>query len=220
MDLARFSLLHGQYSVVSLSLSLVAASLTVFQHFLLTGTSPKSCLGATSDFNEVFKKCQIFVDNRMPLQGVYLAYQLRYLTQCVDFILKSTMKNVRKHSPIHLGTISSHHPVTRILARLPRCMGMLAKILARSCQDLTKATMIMQDHGKADHASYQAYQDFPCILPSFSMCLAKHTKIFLSILPIQPGFFHAFCKAFQDFRCNLQSLIRSTCVFEPFEILY
>ena len=111
-------------------------------------------------------------------------------------------------------------PVTRILARLPRCMGMLAKILARSCQDLTKATMIMQDHGKADHASYQAYQDFPCILPSFSMCLAKHTKIFLSILPIQPGFFHAFCKAFQDFRCNLQSLIRSTCVFEPFEILY
>ena len=83
-------------------------------------------------------------------------------------------------------------PVTRILARLPRCMGMLAKILARSCQDLTKATMIMQDHGKADHASYQAYQDFPCILPSFSMCLAKHTKIFLSILPIQPGFFHAF----------------------------
>ena len=112
------------------------------------------------------------------------------------------------------------NPVTRILARLPRCMGMLAKILARSCQDLTKATMIMQDHGKADHASYQAYQDFPCILPSFSMCLAKHTKIFLSILPIQPGFFHAFCKAFQDFRCNLQSLIRSTCVFEPFEILY
>ena len=111
-------------------------------------------------------------------------------------------------------------PVTRILARLTRCMGMLAKILARSCQDLTKATMIMQDHGKADHASYQAYQDFPCILPSFSMCLAKHTKIFLSILPIQPGFFHAFCKAFQDFRCNLQSLIRSTCVFEPFEILY
>ena len=110
--------------------------------------------------------------------------------------------------------------MTRILARLPRCMGMLAKILARSCQDLTKATMIMQDHGKADHASYQAYQDFPCILPSFSMCLAKHTKIFLSILPIQPGFFHAFCKAFQDFRCNLQSLIRSTCVFEPFEILY
>ena len=92
------------------------------------------------------------------------------------------------------------YPVTRILARLPRCMGMLAKILARSCQDLTKATMIMQDHGKADHASYQAYQDFPCILPSFSMCLAKHTKIFLSILPIQPGFFHAFCKAFQDFR--------------------
>ena len=87
---------------------------------------------------------------------------------------------------------SSSHPVTRILARLPRCMGMLAKILARSCQDLTKATMIMQDHGKADHASYQAYQDFPCILPSFSMCLAKHTKIFLSILPIQPGFFHAF----------------------------
>ena len=111
-------------------------------------------------------------------------------------------------------------PVTRILARLPRCMGMLAKILARSCQDLTNATMIMRDHGKADHASYQAYQDFPCILPSFSMCLAKHTKIFLSILPIQPGFFHAFCKAFQDFRCNLQSLIRSTCVFEPFEILY
>ena len=110
--------------------------------------------------------------------------------------------------------------MTRILARLPRCMGMLAKILARSCQDLTKATMIMQDHGKADHASYQAYQDFPCILPSFSMCLAKLTKIFLSILPIQPGFFHAFCKAFQDFRCNLQSLIRSTCVFEPFEILY
>ena len=43
------------------------------------------------------------------------------------------------------------HPVTRILARLPRCMGMLAKILARSCQDLTKATMIMQDHGKAEN---------------------------------------------------------------------
>ena len=69
----------------------------------------------------------------------------------------------------------SGDPVTRILARLPRCMGMLAKILARSCK-------IMQDHGKADHASYQAYQDFPCILPSFSMCLAKHTKIFPTIL--------------------------------------
>ena len=121
---------------------------------------------------------------------------------------------------IIINVVGCWYPVTRILARLPRCMGMLAKILARSCQDLTKATMIMQDHGKADHASYQAYQDFPCILPSFSMCLAKHTKIFLSILPIQPGFFHAFCKAFQDFRCNLQSLIRSTCVFEPFEILY
>ena len=100
-------------------------------------------------------------------------------------------------------------PVTRILARLPRCMGMLAKILARSCQDLTKATMIMQDHGKADHASYQAYQDFACILPSFSICLAKHTKIFLSILPIQPGFFHAFCKAFQDSVIRTRYLNRS-----------
>ena len=80
------------------------------------------------------------------------------------------------------GNFQALYPVTRILARLPRCMGMLAKILARSCQDLTKATMIMQDHGKADHASYQAYQGFPCILPSFSMCLAKHTKIFPTIL--------------------------------------
>ena len=131
-----------------------------------------------------------------------------------------TDRSGRKPNNVRLENYLLSFPVTRILARLPRCMGMLAKILARSCQDLTKATMIMQDHGKADHASYQAYQDFPCILPSFSMCLAKHTKIFLSILPIQPGFFHAFCKAFQDFRCNLQSLIRSTCVFEPFEILY
>ena len=107
------------------------------------------------------------------------------------------------------GCFIFRNPVTRILARLPRCMGMLAKILARSCQDLTKATMIMQDHGKADHASYQAYQDFPCILPSFSMCLAKHTKIFLSILPIQPGFFHAFCKAFQDSVIRTRYLNRS-----------
>ena len=80
-------------------------------------------------------------------------------------------------------------PVTRILARLPRCMGMLAKILARSCQDLTKATMIMQDHGKADHASYQAYQDFPCILPSFSMCfpcgISKATKIRVTGEPLK-----------------------------------
>ena len=35
------------------------ASFTVFQHILLTGTSLKSCLGATSDLNEFFKKCQI-----------------------------------------------------------------------------------------------------------------------------------------------------------------
>ena len=34
------------------------ASFTGFQHFLLTGTSLKSCLGATSDLNEFFKKCQ------------------------------------------------------------------------------------------------------------------------------------------------------------------
>ena len=108
---------------------------------------------------------------------------------------------------IKTSSKASGFPVTRILARLPRCMGMLAKILARSCQDLTKATMIMQDHGKADHASYQAYQDFPCILPSFSMCLAKHTKIFLSILPIQPGFFHAFCKAFQDSVTSIDQVI-------------
>ena len=123
---------------------------------------------------------------------------------------------IRQHSyifeiiPLSSNTnIGNGIPVTRILARLPRCMGMLAKILARSCQDLTKATMIMQDHGKADHASYQAYQDFPCILPSFSMCLAKHTKIFLSILPIQPGFFHAFCKAFQDSVIRTRYLNRS-----------
>ena len=140
----------------------------------------------------------------------YFHLQIMKIGEKIQKIMSGPQKNFSGHC----------YPVTRILARLPRCMGMLAKILARSCQDLTKATMIMQDHGKADHASYQAYQDFPCILPSFSMCLAKHTKIFLSILPIQPGFFHAFCKAFQDFRCNLQSLIRSTCVFEPFEILY
>ena len=39
-----------------------------FSNLLLTGTSPKSCLGATSDLDEFFKTCQIFVDNRMPLQ--------------------------------------------------------------------------------------------------------------------------------------------------------
>ena len=92
----------------------------------------------------------------------------------------------------------SNYPVTRILARLPRCMGMLAKILARSCQDLTKATMIMQDHGKADHASYQAYQDFPCILPSvprFSMYLTK--------------LFHVSCQAYQDFSDHFEFLLHS-----------
>ena len=33
-----------------------ASSFTVFQHFLLTGTSPKSCLGATSVLNDEFFK--------------------------------------------------------------------------------------------------------------------------------------------------------------------
>ena len=110
------------------------------------------------------------------------------------------------------------YPVTRILARLPRCMGMLAKILARSCQDLTKATMIMQDHGKADHASYQAYQDFPCILPSvprFSMYLTKRTKIFHvsyqafpCVLPSIPRFFYPSCQSNQDFFMHF-SVIRT-----------
>ena len=36
-------------------LSRGAASLTVFSHFLLTGTWPKSCLGATSVLNKFYK---------------------------------------------------------------------------------------------------------------------------------------------------------------------
>ena len=36
-------------------LSCGAASLSVFVHFLLTGTWPKSCLGATSVLNEFFR---------------------------------------------------------------------------------------------------------------------------------------------------------------------
>ena len=44
-----------------------AASFTVFLNFLLTGTWPKSSLGATSVLNEIFKFCRKFVDHRMPL---------------------------------------------------------------------------------------------------------------------------------------------------------
>ena len=64
----------GLFLFVSLSILAIvslfrgAASFTVFPYFLLTGTSPKSCLGATSDLNEYFKKRQNFVDYRMPLQ--------------------------------------------------------------------------------------------------------------------------------------------------------
>ena len=43
------------YTCDRLALFLGAASFTVFQHFLLTGTSPKSCLGAKSVLNELFK---------------------------------------------------------------------------------------------------------------------------------------------------------------------
>ena len=49
---------------LSLSLSRRAAPFTVFVHFLLRGTWPESCLGATSVSKETFKSCQKFVDHR------------------------------------------------------------------------------------------------------------------------------------------------------------
>ena len=36
---------------------------------LLTGTSPNQVHAATSDLNEVFEKCQKFLDSRMPLHS-------------------------------------------------------------------------------------------------------------------------------------------------------
>ena len=154
-------------------MGLIVYTLTTFTHyvmfcFLTTAFSvaaPLAC--STISFRIVVKVGCYIADKNCPIRGAMAKW------------LKIWLSNPNASS----SNLSDRgHPVTRILARLPRCMGMLAKILARSCQDLTKATMIMQDHGKADHASYQAYQDFPCILPCFSMCLAKHTKIFPTIL--------------------------------------
>ena len=62
-----FTCLSRFFHSLSLSLSLSlsrGASLSVSLCFLLTGTWPKSCLGATSVLNEFF---QNFVDHRMPL---------------------------------------------------------------------------------------------------------------------------------------------------------
>ena len=60
------------------------ASLFVSLCFLLTGTWPKSCLGATSVLNEVFKMCQNFVDHGMPLHTVAL-FVLLFSAKCVIF---------------------------------------------------------------------------------------------------------------------------------------
>ena len=90
-------------------------------------------------------------------------------------------------------------PVTRILARLPRCRGMLAKILARSCQDLTKATMIMQDHGKADHASYQGGDSL--VSPGMICYAEKQVKPFWSSSLGQMVLFDTiiFCRTFKNY---------------------
>ena len=68
------------------ALSRGAASFTVFLHFLLTGTGPKSCLGATSVLNEIFKVCQKFVDHWMPLYSLSKTYWIVVLL-LVQFVV-------------------------------------------------------------------------------------------------------------------------------------
>ena len=69
------------YTCVRLALFRRAASLTVFQHFLLTCTSPKSCLIATSVLNEFFK-------NGVKIS---LAIGCRYMTYNNQTILKGLL---------------------------------------------------------------------------------------------------------------------------------